>query len=231
MQQGDELSVKVLIAFGASHNELGPNQFTPLDLAIHNAKVPKIEELLINLEGKSGAQLLSQGRRFSFSVPRLNSYAQRTVPPRKGDRMRMNEKLNDYIQRKEMRKLYAELEHNVNRRMSLSQSFSDDEAVSIAFQQREMALYNKTLRMSTPEPSVFGLEGGSRILFLDGGGIKGLVEIEVLMQLEEATGRKITDLFDWIVGTSTGGIIALGLVYGEWYAAQDVFLYDLSVRV
>ena len=34
------------------------------------------------------------------------------------------------------------------------------------------------------------------------------------MRLEEATGRKITELFDWIIGTSTGGIIALGLVYG-----------------
>jgi len=41
------------------------------------------------------------------------------------------------------------------------------------------------------------------MLFLDGGGIKGLVQIEILSQLEEATGRKITELFDWIVGSST----------------------------
>ena len=40
------------------------------------------------------------------------------------------------------------------------------------------------------------------------------MEIDVLEQIEEATGKKITDLFDWIVGTSTGRIIALGLVYG-----------------
>ena len=59
------------------------------------------------------------------------------------------------------------------------------------------------------------LEGGSRLLFLDGGGIKGLVQVEALIQLEEATGRRITELFDWIVGTSTGGIIALALVYGN----------------
>ena len=56
---------------------------------------------------------------------------------------------------------------------------------------------------------------GSRVLFLDGGGIRGLVQIEIMMELEKRTGRKITELFDWIVGTSTGGIVALGLVYGE----------------
>ncbi len=56
---------------------------------------------------------------------------------------------------------------------------------------------------------------GSRVLFLDGGGVRGLVIIETLMEIEKRTGEKITDLFDWIVGTSTGGIVALGLVYGE----------------
>ena len=55
---------------------------------------------------------------------------------------------------------------------------------------------------------------GSRILCLDGGGVRGLVQIEILRQIEQKTGRKIVNLFDWIVGTSSGGIIALALVYG-----------------
>lgn len=54
-----------------------------------------------------------------------------------------------------------------------------------------------------------------RILCLDGGGMKGLIQIEVLMQIEKYTGKNITELFDWIVGTSTGGIVALGLVYAK----------------
>ena len=37
---------------------------------------------------------------------------------------------------------------------------------------------------------------------------------QVLRQLELRTGVKVTDIFDWIVGTSTGGILALGLVHG-----------------
>ena len=56
---------------------------------------------------------------------------------------------------------------------------------------------------------------GWRILFLDGGGIRGLAEIEMLMEMERMTGKRIVDMFDWFVGTSTGGIIALGLVYCE----------------
>ncbi len=56
---------------------------------------------------------------------------------------------------------------------------------------------------------------GSRILFLDGGGVRGLVQMTVLREIERRTGKKIVELFDWIVGTSTGGIIALALTYGE----------------
>ena len=55
---------------------------------------------------------------------------------------------------------------------------------------------------------------GSRILFLDGGGVRGLVQMAVLREIERRMGKKIVELFDWIVGTSTGGIIALALTYG-----------------
>ena len=55
---------------------------------------------------------------------------------------------------------------------------------------------------------------GSRILCLDGGGIRGLIQMAVLREIERRTKRRIVDLFDWIVGTSTGGIIALALCYG-----------------
>ena len=58
-------------------------------------------------------------------------------------------------------------------------------------------------------------QGGGRVLCLDGGGIRGLIQMEVLSQLERETGKKVTELFDWIIGTSTGGIVALGLIYGK----------------
>ena len=59
-----------------------------------------------------------------------------------------------------------------------------------------------------PEPKRF------RILSLDGGGIKGAFTAAVLAEWEKSTGRVIVDHFDLITGTSTGGIIALGLGLG-----------------
>lgn len=52
------------------------------------------------------------------------------------------------------------------------------------------------------------------MLSLDGGGIRGLVLIQMLMEIEAAVGKPIRDCFDWIGGTSTGGILALGIARG-----------------
>jgi patatin-like phospholipase/acyl hydrolase len=49
------------------------------------------------------------------------------------------------------------------------------------------------------------------ILSIDGGGLKGLIAIKVLEIIEKITGKKITDSFDLISGTSTGGLIASAL--------------------
>ena len=50
-----------------------------------------------------------------------------------------------------------------------------------------------------------------RILSIDGGGIRGIIPATVLVEIEKRTGRPIAELFDLIAGTSTGGILALGL--------------------
>lgn len=53
-----------------------------------------------------------------------------------------------------------------------------------------------------------------QILSLDGGGFKGLFSAAVLAKLEEKSGHRIIDHFDLITGTSTGGLIAIGLGLG-----------------
>ena len=67
-----------------------------------------------------------------------------------------------------------------------------------------------------------------RILAIDGGGIKGIFPAAFLASLEERYlgGDSVAQHFDLIAGTSTGGIIALGLGAGLPAAA----LLDLYIR-
>jgi patatin-like phospholipase/acyl hydrolase len=50
-----------------------------------------------------------------------------------------------------------------------------------------------------------------RVLAIDGGGIRGLIPAVVMAELERRTGKAISNLFDLIAGTSTGGILACAL--------------------
>lgn len=54
-----------------------------------------------------------------------------------------------------------------------------------------------------------------KILSIDGGGIKGLYSASVLAKIEEKFKRKSGECFDMICGTSTGGLIALGIASGQ----------------
>ena len=50
-----------------------------------------------------------------------------------------------------------------------------------------------------------------KVLSIDGGGIRGLIPALVIEEIEKKTGKPASSLFDLMVGTSTGGILALGL--------------------
>ncbi len=72
-----------------------------------------------------------------------------------------------------------------------------------------------------------------RVLAIDGGGIRGIIPATVLADLELRAGRPVSQLFDLIAGTSTGGILALALMApgdggGPRFSADD--LIDLYVH-
>lgn len=71
-----------------------------------------------------------------------------------------------------------------------------------------------------------------RVLSIDGGGIRGIIPALLLAELKRRARRPICRLFDLIAGTSTGGILALGLVkpdadeHPAYSAAELVRLYE-----
>lgn len=187
-----------------------------------------ILNLLYSIGAKSGKAVLHRFQK----VPLLTSFSesddfQKQLDARQilspfregaGVEMERSVKIRDFMEGRTVFSLYEELEHNINLMLESQSSLSTspDEYIAITMQQKEMMKFRKTGgSRETMKGIGFQVNGGSRLLFLDGGGIKGLVQIEVLRQLEEATGRKITQLFDWIIGSSIGGILALGLVYGK----------------
>jgi patatin-like phospholipase/acyl hydrolase len=50
-----------------------------------------------------------------------------------------------------------------------------------------------------------------KVLSIDGGGIRGIIPAMILAEVEGRTGKRIAEMFDLVAGTSTGGILALGL--------------------
>jgi uncharacterized protein len=50
-----------------------------------------------------------------------------------------------------------------------------------------------------------------KVLSIDGGGIRGILPAMILAEIERRTRKLTSELFDLVAGTSTGGILALGL--------------------
>ena len=70
-----------------------------------------------------------------------------------------------------------------------------------------------------------------RVLSIDGGGIKGIFPVSLLSAIEATTRKRIANHFDLIAGTSTGGIIALGLGLGYSPAELLAFFRDEGTAI
>jgi hypothetical protein len=69
----------------------------------------------------------------------------------------------------------------------------------------------KLIKMSVVFFALFSFNADAKkmVLSLSGGGTRGIMEAEYIAQLEEATRKPVRKLFDVIVGSSTGGLLAI----------------------
>ena len=193
-------------------NAINADNMTPLDIAIKLRS-----HTLLSLLPSVGA-LPAEVSRTLPKLRRLDSFGGPPSPPCPQIQVSSHENAATNPQHKPgASTLCRNMETYISAKLETMGSFScnTDEAIAVAWQQKELLKYKRSHDNHVRSMTEFDVTEGSRVLSLDGGGMKGLIQIEVLSQLEQSTGRKITELFDWIIATSTGAIVALGLVYGE----------------
>ncbi|SHH78761.1 CBASS cGAMP-activated phospholipase [Winogradskyella jejuensis] len=68
-----------------------------------------------------------------------------------------------------------------------------------------------------------------KILSIDGGGLRGIIPLQVIKQIESITGEPIHKSFDLIAGTSTGGLLACALTMQDYNSIEvDTRKYTLD---
>lgn len=73
---------------------------------------------------------------------------------------------------------------------------------------------------------------GIRVLSIDGGGTRGLVSLEILRHIENATKKRTHELFDLICGVSSGAIITMAIGSGRFTLDQcENFYREMSENI
>ncbi len=93
---------------------------------------------------------------------------------------------------------------------------------------RDPIIGDKELKKSEDLKQQYEDRDTINILILSGGGLRGLVPLNVLSYIEKKTGKKAGDLFDFVAGSSTGSITAAGLCAGDdeggyRFSAKEIF--------
>ena len=183
--------VKILVAINANINAVNNEGKTPLDLAL-----PSSDQATASpTDSDIAAFLVSCGAEHSGA----------RITPKRYDFSKVSSLVTDDQTDWEgqFAQAYTKLEAKLAEKAKEILSADQDTPGSGRELARIMAELEKLKRV------------GGRVLCLDGGGIRGLTQLEMLSQLEKLTGKKVTELFDWIIGTSIGGIAALCLVHCE----------------
>jgi hypothetical protein len=81
--------------------------------------------------------------------------------------------------------------------------------------ERDVIVGDKSLKTHHQILEQFEHADEINVLILTGGGLRGLIPLHVLSYIEEKTGKKIGELFDFASGSSTGAISVSSLMVGD----------------
>ena len=197
-QASDLLSLKTLLAFNADISLTNDQEETPFDMA-KKSGVAEIVDILQQLQVNNDQDRRHSSIDFDAAMkwpPMFNRQASVTAKPKCPDGIAGQRKAYVDTLMKTFEKFQGQVEPAVL-----------DQLLACAMESYDYSV--------NQEPVGRRQRKGDRMLCLDGGGIRGLILIELLSAIEEISGSKIIDLFDWIIGTSTGGILALAIVYSK----------------
>ena len=190
LQEKRRHCINILLAFGASVVRLNRFSQSPIDLARGD-----IKDFLHQFASRVDQQSLDAIEESDDVDSFIDPFTM------------INARLDSLLHPQKMAAFVGCWEDQLNQASEGMMSLTNfDEVVSMDKQRREIRRWRET--------NPVHVRPGIRVLFLDGGGIRGLIELMILMEIERITGKKITDLFDWIIGTSIGAVIALSLIYG-----------------
>nr|XP_027789002.1 85/88 kDa calcium-independent phospholipase A2 isoform X7 [Marmota flaviventris] len=201
--------VMVLLTYGANAGARGENGNTPLHLAMSKDNVEMIKALIV----------------FGAEVDVPNDFGETPAL--------IASKISRHATRKALLTLLRTV--GANYRISLLQEVPTEQGSTasshpLIFPERAqpppISLNNLELQdlmhISRARKPAFILSSmrdekrtHDHLLCLDGGGVKGLVIIQLLIAIEKASGVATKDLFDWVAGTSTGGILALAILHSK----------------
>ena len=214
--------IKALLAFGAAVNSLNKDDRTPLDIAYDADPESELVNILTALGGLNG-----EGATFYlFNLPQLVIVAEAAGGDGGGGASCAPSGEQGGTRRRFTVGEFKRYSRKPDESLVRGITFGKGEGYAAWKQFRknrkkpvkpcvESNVTSEPSLASLSGPLVFQVKEGERVLCLDGGSMRGLIQIEILSYIEDVTQCRITELFDWIVGTSTGGVVALGLVYGK----------------
>ncbi|XP_075679412.1 85/88 kDa calcium-independent phospholipase A2-like [Dermatophagoides pteronyssinus] len=188
-----------LLSNGADVNSIGSDGNTPLHLAVKIDNFALVQSLIVfganvnqlNLENHHSSRHLAANSNLSDSNKKKMIYILHSVGAIRCDYKKTD--CNEYCSPD-----YTDNDNDLFNEISFQQNYL----------YKDEFLW-KNFNLNNDEQ-----KNGKKLLCLDGGGIRGLILIQILCHLEHITKKQTVEIFDWIAGTSTGGILALLLASG-----------------